>query len=226
MSGTGTLGANPTLGSLQNASVTPVVASPLDAFAFEGPLHFMARAIQHRLLRVFPAARFDHQLLDGRITKAQWARLTRRTPTVALGWAGVTPDRLAGNIFHGTAHWMVALVTRNEGGPTQRLLGDKLAPGVLALVRAAVLALEGYLIDPPDTPWAASGSIAVTNVSALYDDGWTDEALSVAGVELSVEYDEALPPALDTPNDLDAIAASWNFAPNGAWNDLWQRSAT
>ena len=217
-------------GALFPGSINPVVASPLDAFADEGPLHFIGRALGERLRRVFPEPKFDHQILDGKLTKSQWSRLTRRTPTVALGWGGITPDPRSPGLFHATSHWFLALITRNEAGPRQRLLGDRLAPGTLSMVRAAVLALNGYVIDPPDTPWAASGAVCIHALTPLYDDAWVDEALSVAGIELSVEYDEALPLALDTPNNLDAIQFNWAFTvpdgANGAWTDLTMGTLT
>jgi hypothetical protein len=191
-------------------------AGAFEGVAGEGPLHFTARALQARLQQVFPPRQFDWHWLDGKIGKQQWGVLTRRPPAVCLGWAGVTPGAEMGEVFEAHSHWFLALVTKNAGGPGPRMLGDKLAPGILSLARAATLALNGFVIDPPDTPWAASGAVRITDVAALTSDDWVDEALAAAGVSLSVPYQEMLPPGLDTPNHFDALAITWAFdPPNG-----------
>ena len=192
----------------------PVQTPTLDmaALSSEGPLHFTARALKAQLQTVFPPSRFDFHYLSGKLSVKSWQRLTRRTPAIALGWSGVDPMEGAGGAFFGVSHWFVALVTRNEAGPEQRLLGDKLAPGLLSLVRAATLALNGFTIDPPDTPWAASGSVQVRAMHLLDTEEWTDEACSIAGIDLNVEYVEQLYPGLDTPNAMDALSIGWSFA--------------
>jgi hypothetical protein len=192
-----------------------VPAGGLEGFAGEGPLHCTARALQQWLQLVFPANYFDWHWLDGKIGKTQWAALTRRCPTVALGFAGVAPERENADVFVGKSHWFLALVTRNTGGPQARLLGDKLAPGILSIVRAATVALNGFVIDPPDTPWSASGAVEITDVAALTSDDWIDEALAASGISLSVPYEETLLPGLDTPNHMDALSGTWSFDPPG-----------
>jgi hypothetical protein len=197
----------------------------LEAWAGEGPLHFMARGLQVRLQQVFPASGFDWHWLDGKISKAQWVKLTQRTPSVCVGFGGVGPSTANGETFMGRAHWFVSLVTRNPGSPQARLLGDRAAPGILALVRAATLALHGFRIDPPDTPWAASGAVEITDISALTSEDWIDEALAAVGISLSVPYEEALPPGLDTPNHFNALRTAWSFSPNGAWTDTFMEAS-
>jgi hypothetical protein len=199
-------------GSQRGGDLTPGVLAPLDALAGEGPLHFTARALHQRLTEVFPPARFDHQWIDGRLSKQQWARLTRKPPTVALGFGGITPDPRAGAIFHGTAHFMIALVAYNPAGPRERLMGDKVAPGMLAMIRAAILMLNGFEVRAPDTTWASTGAVEITTIAPVYDEAWVDEALSVTALEVGVQYDEALPPGLDTKNYLDAVSNTWTFA--------------
>ena len=197
----------------------------LEAFSGEGPLHFTALALKERLQMVFPATLFDWHWLDGKISKGQWGALTRRCPSICLGWAGVTPSGTNGEAFEGRSHWFLAVVTRNQGGPQYRLLGDSKGPGVLQMVRAATLALNGFVIDPPDTPWAASGAVEISDISALTSEDWTDEALAAAGISFSVPYQEALPPGLDTPNHFDALAVSWSFSPHGAWTDTFMEAS-
>jgi hypothetical protein len=192
----------------------------LAALTEEGPLHFTARALQAQLQRVFPANRFDWHWLDGKLTAKQWGRLTRRTPAVGLGWAGVTPNTRNSLGFFGASHWFLALVTRNEMSAEARLLGDKVAPGILSMVRAATIALNGYTVDPPDTPWQASGSTVITGVGAFYSDDWTDEASTLAGVDISVEYEEVLPASLNTPNAMNALQIAWGFPAQAQWTDL------
>ena len=200
----------------QGASAPQIVpAAGLEGLVGEGPLHFTARALQARLQLLFPPNYFDWHWLDGKIGKTQWDRLTRRCPSVCLGFAGVTPSASNGLAFEGKSHWFLALVTRNEGGPQARLLGDRLAPGILSVVRAATVALNGFVINPPDTPWCASGAVEVTDISALTSDDWTSEALAAVGINLAVPYEEVLPPGLDTPNRLDALSITWSFDPPG-----------
>jgi hypothetical protein len=215
------------------ASPVPVPATGpggpgLNAMSEEGPLHFTARALKARLQSVFPPSRFDFHYLDGKLGKTQWSRLTRRTPAVALGWAGVRPSDFDGGPFDGASHWFVALVTRNEAGPEQRLLGDRIAPGMLAMVRAATIVLQGFVIDPENTTWAASGAVQLRDVSAMYADDWTDDAASLVGIELDVHYQEMLPPSMDTPNSLDAVSIAWNFqgAPTNPQFTTLQENAT
>lgn len=207
-----------------NAAPAQSPTGGLEALGVEGPLHFTARALQVRLQSVFPAQRFDWHWLDGKIGKTQWGNLTRRTPSVCLGFAGITPSPANSTVFEGRSHWFLAVVTKNSGGPMGRLLGDKAAPGVLSLVRAATLALNGYVIDPPDTPWSASGAAEITDISALTSDDWVDEALAAAGISFSVPYEEALPPGLDTPNSFDALQIAWSFDPYGTWTDIIQEA--
>jgi len=210
-------GSNPAPGS---SSPQNLPATGLEGVSGEGPLHFTARALQARLQSVFPAARFDWHWLDGKIGKTQWGALTRRCPSICLGFAGVTPSPQNGEKFEGKSHWYLALVTRNAGGPMARLLGDKAAPGILAVTRAATVALNGFVIDPPDTPWAASGAVEITDVSALTSDDWTDEALAAVGISLTVPYEETLLPGLDTPNHFDALQVTWSFTPTASWTDI------
>ncbi len=206
-------------GSLPPGAVFPGVASPvqppspgLAALSDEGPLHFTARALQARLQTVFPATRFDFQFLDGKIGKTQWKRVTRRPPAIGVGWAGVKAGDWNGEQFGGISQWFVMLLVSNESGPGQRLLGDRASPGLLAMVRAATLALQGFTIANPDTGWAASGTVQVTSVAALYSDDWTDDAYALAGLELDVAYQETLIPGQDTINNMDALAIDWRFA--------------
>lgn len=208
-----------------SSSPQQVPVGGLEAWGLEGPLHFTARALKARLQGVFPAAGFDWHWLDGKIGKNQWGNLTRKTPSVCLGFAGVTPDASNGEVFAGKSHWFLALVTKNPGGPGPRLLGDRVAPGILALSRAATLALNGFVVDPPDTPWSATGAVEITDLSALTSDDWVDEALAAVGISFSVPYEERLPPGLDTVNHFDALKITWTFdAPNGTFGQVIQEA--
>jgi hypothetical protein len=194
------------------SSFQQLPAGALEGWSGEGPLHFMARALQARLQQVFPPQQFDWHWLDGKMGKQQWSALTRRCPAVCLGFAGVTPHAENAVIFGGDSHWFLAVVTRNTGGPMLRMLGDKFSPGVLSLIRAATLAVHGYLINPPDTPWAASGTVRVSDILALSSEDWVDEALAAGALSLTIPYEELLPPGLDTPNNMDALSETWAFA--------------
>lgn len=203
--------------------ITP--AGPLEAVTDEGPLHFTARALQQRLQFVFPPQRFDWHWLDGKIGKTQWAALTRRCPTIALGFAGITPSRDNATAFMGHSHWFLALATKNPDSPKARMLGDRFAPGILSLTRAATIAVNGFVINPPDTPWAASGAVEITDIAALTSEDWVDEALAAVGISLSVPYEEMLPPGLDTPNHFDALQVTWNFTPTASFTTNQETSA-
>ena len=198
----------------QTPTTTP--APGMEALAEEGPLHFVARALRAQLETVFPPGRFDFQYLDGKLGKTQWQRLTRRPPAVCVGWAGVTPQRQSQRVFEGVSHWFVGLLTKNANSPDARLLGDPMGPGVLTMVRAATIALQGMVIDPVETPWAASGAVQITGVHALYSDEFVDEYTTLAGIELDVAYEEALPAAWQTVNSLDALSVAWSFTAAGA----------
>jgi hypothetical protein len=204
-------------------------APGMEAVGEEGPLHFTARALAAQLQTVFPPNRFDFQYLDGKLGKTQWGRLTRRPPSVCLGWAGITPLPGNGCVFLGTSHWFVGLLTKNVHSPDARLLGDAVGPGILSMVRAATIALHGFTIDPAETPWAASGTAEITGIHALYNDEFTDEYTTLAGLDVSVQYEEVLPAGLDTINSCNALSVAWTFVAggaNGTWNELIQQVKT
>lgn len=208
------------------APATGAIAPGMEALPDEGPLHFTARALRAQLQTVFPASRFDFAYLDGKLTRAQWERLTRRPPSVCLGFAAVTPQAASG-AFIGVSHWFVGLLVRNDGGPEARLLGDRAGPGILSMVRAATIALNGFQIRPAETLWAASGAVEISAVTALETEPFAAEAISFTGLEVNVRYEEALPPDFDTINSLDALSIGWSFDAAGAtgtWNDVIQEA--
>ena len=81
------------------------------------------------------------------------------------------------------------------------------------MARIATVTLHGYLIDPPDMPWSASGSTIVNALGNIYNEDWGDQDTAVCALDVTVRYREALPPGLEQlpSNALLETAITWNF---------------
>lgn len=177
-------------------------------------LTFMPRAIEARLRTVFTTA-FDFALLpSGKLSKAKWQAVVRRVPMLGLGYLGCKPAEDNGRSFRAHALWELLLVTRGVT-PQQSLLGDVAAPGILSMIRAATVALQGYTIAPEGAPACASGSVAISSVDLALSDEFFGDDYCAASVILSVPYRETsagMTLSQPTVGELMAIAESWSFA--------------
>lgn len=221
MSGASFPGPVPAAGAPMPGVSSPVQlpAPGMAAVSAEGPLHFIARALMAQLTTVFPQNLFTAAYVDGKITREQWQQITRRPPAVLLGWAGCEPDREMGGVFEAHSKWFVGLVTKNLAGAQERLLGDRVGPGLLSMVRIASIALHGFVIAPKGQDWAASGAVQVTAANAMFLEDWIDADIAVAGLELSVPYRETLPPGFDTLARFATLGVTWNFPAGAEFTD-------
>lgn len=178
-----------------------------------GPISWMAQALQARLQCAFSPKYFNFHFMPAKPDKVWFQKFVTRYPAVLLGWTGVTGDKDDGGIFEGIAHWTVALATRNSSSVLARYMGDNLAPGLFPMARIATVTLHGYLIDPPDMPWSASGSTIVNALGNIYNEDWGDQDTAVCALDVTVRYREALPPGLEQlpSNALLETAITWNF---------------
>lgn len=188
-----------------SGTLTPALATP-------GPLEWMTAAIQARLQQAFPANLFGFAYMPAKADRAWFDKYLSRTPALALGWNGTQADSDEGRIFTGTAHWTLALITKNAGSVQARYVGDKLAPGLFAMARVATLMLHGFLIDPDGTPWTATGTIKVTAIGNLFNEEWGGEGTAIAALDLHVQYEEVPPPGLEQ------AASSGPLEMNIAWD--------
>ncbi len=175
-----------------------------------GPLSIIGRGIRARLEQVFPPAQFAHVWIPGRIDSRGWARLTRRTPAIALGFGGFNPAAQSQSIGH--SDWFVFLLTKNEAGDEQRLFGDRLAPGLFGLVEVAVASLHGHGIED-------GGTVMLRSATHTFVEDLADDGLALATLELLVPTDIGLADVLaggdaepGTANTQDIL---WDFATAG-----------
>lgn len=173
-----------------------------------GPLLGAQAALAARLRAYFPTPRFVHAALPPRLTKANWSDLLRRTPFVGLGWEALRPDVASGRILAARAQFLVVLVVRNLASHEARLMGDRVAPGLLGMVQVAAAALHGWTIL--GTPGRAEpvGDVRVEGVANLHADDWSDEAAAMAGLSISVGVNMATPDRLD---ELLRLGALWQI---------------
>ena len=179
-----------------------------------GPLHYIVDALQEQLKLVFPERLFTHDLMPGRLDKAEWERLVRREPFVGLGFLGVPPRSDDGRVFEGTAQISVLLVTKNAGVVRARFFGDGLGPGLFEMLHVAIAALHGFTINPDGTLWEAQGTARVKQAANVATPDWVAAHIAIAELMVEVPFQLTLPEALSgngNPGDLTTIAASWNF---------------
>ena len=170
-----------------------------------GPLALIARALQARLQLVFPATRFQHDIVPAKITPEIWKQLLRRTPFIGLGWNAVS-NQLDGRLFEGLSSWSVFLVIKNPASVPARYFGDTQGAGLFLLTQAAIGVLNGYTIE-------GFGSVRVRQAGNVYAESWDDDAAAVI-VDLDVTTTLALPELVSAPGDLNefsAMMAEWNF---------------
>ncbi len=170
-----------------------------------GPLALIARALQARLQLVFPATRFQHDIVPAKITPEIWKQLLRRTPFIGLGWNAVN-NGLDGRLFEGLSSWSVFLVVKNPASVPARYFGDTQGAGLFLLTQAAIGVLNGYTIE-------GFGSVRVRQAGNVYAESWDDDAAAVI-VDLDVTTTLALPELVSAPGDLNefsAMMAEWNF---------------
>jgi hypothetical protein len=183
------------------------------AFNDPPPLAMMALALRERLQAAFPPAQFDFAFAPAKADKVWFKKYLRRGPGVALSWNGCQGTKDDGGVWEGTAHWSVLLFTKNGSGVLERYMGDALAPGLFAMTRVATLILHGWLINPSNSAWSAQGACVVNAMGNTYNDEWGDEDTAVSALDLTVLYDETLPPGLEAAPSAAFLQdnITWNF---------------
>jgi hypothetical protein len=178
-----------------------------------GPLQLMSLMLQQRVQAIFPPSYFGFAWMPAKADRNWFKRYVPRCPAAALGWNGVA-DKDSAGVFAGIAHFTLALIVKNASSVQGRYLGDALGPGLMPMVRAATIALQGWVIDPPDNPFCAQGGVTVSAVANLYNEDWGDEDTAIAALELAVPYEETLPPGMEqVPAGPLALGITWNFDP-------------
>jgi hypothetical protein len=187
-------------------ALTPALADP-------GPLQWMAAGLQARLQAAFSPDFFTFGFMPARADRAWFKRHFMRLPGVALGWNGSKGVRDDGMPWTAEASWTVALITKNDGSPINRYVGDALAPGLFAMQRVATIILHGYLIEVESTGWTSSGTVIVNAAGNLYNEEWGDEQIAICALDLSIRYEETQPPGLEPnlPNGSLADLITWDF---------------
>lgn len=177
-----------------------------------GPLQVMGDALAARLKLVFPETKFQHEMVPAKVDAKEWRQLTRRTPFVGLAWNEVDANPAGGRPFDGHARWTVFLVTKNSRGVRERYWGDALAPGLFSMVHASISILNGYTI-------AAVGTAEVTRSTNLYAEGWDDNEMAMAAVDVTVGIAFDLADIVSPPDGLgvlNTLGISWDFSPSPA----------
>lgn len=177
------------------------MADPLQILLTQSPLAAIDREIEARLKGLFPEKQFDHVVLPPRLTPAVWEQLTRRTPCIARGWAGITPSKGNARGFNGEADFAVWLVVRHDR-PLDQLRGADAKPGLYGLTAMTVALLQGHTVPQV-------GSIQVTACEHTFAEGFNDERTAIVALSLKVAfnlYDTLDPGAID---DFLRLGVTW-----------------
>jgi hypothetical protein len=177
-----------------------------------GPLQLMGDALIARLKLVFPETKFQHETVPAKVDANQWRKLTQRTPFIGLGWNDAEAGHNGGRPFDGQARWTVFLVTKNIRGTRERYWGDALAPGLFRMVHGAIAMLNGFTIP-------GVGTAEVTRAANMYAEGWDDNDMAMAAVDLTVGLTIDLANSVSPPDGLDPfhnLGISWDFDPSAA----------
>lgn len=191
-----------------------------------GPMDRFAAALEDRLKTVFPPTRFTMDWVPASPSQSQWLRLLRKPPFIGLGWTMIDPVHGgAQRQFIGDITFTVLLAVSNEAGPRNRLLGDKMAPGVMTLAQVAAVILHGHT-------FADLGTAHVTQIAHASLDGFEAENLGMAQIMLKIPLRIGLADVLDgddlTPDTLSELSIAWSFdgGANPALSDLITTGAT
>ena len=188
----------------------PVVPAPLIA---GGQLAAIHAGLAARLQAAFPAVQFQFEVLPPRISKADWDRLTRKTPTVGLGWVSMQPESSGARVWRGVSKWMVVLVAQGSD-PAAQMLGQTVGAvaiaGLYGMTSVAAAALHGLSI-------ADIGTAVVGPGTPIYAEDWTKADVEHAALDVTVPFSLTDDAGLAALNDfLTAGVAYENLAPLGA----------
>lgn len=182
-----------------------------------GPIAAIGLALAERLKLAFPPEKFEHHFVPAKLDGAVWAKLLRRTPFVAVGFAAVEGNRGgSSSLFTGTTGWTIFLATRNERGPRERFFGDSMAPGALQMAQAAIVVLHGYrlLVDG-----VGVGTVNVQSAANSYAEDWKDDAVALVTLEALVPVSLSVPAVLGgddvVPGSIDGAVITWSFDGGG-----------
>lgn len=188
----------------------------MTTLASPGPLAKTALALQTRLQVAFPPALFAFDFVPAKVTKETWRKLTRKTPFIGIGWADIEGGRNL-RFFQGESRWSVFLATKNTSGILGRYFGDALAPGLFTMVEAATAALQGFTI--PDV-----GSTGITRGSNVFVEGWDDEDMVVATLDVTVGLTIRMADVLLNVGDegeFNELSIDWNFGAGTVLSDAY-----
>lgn len=170
--------------------------------AVDGVIAVAARALEERLRRFFPAEKFVIELMPAAITEAVWMQLSQRSPFVGVAFQDLVVSESAGVNPAVTMRFQVHLVVTATTAK-QRLLGDKMGPGIVNMLAVAVLGLHAWAI--PDVGTVFCGTSQTLTGKFLRNDQ------AVIGIPVHVSTtlvpDEAVA-ALDDLADIDMV---WTF---------------
>jgi hypothetical protein len=179
-------------------------------FINPGQLQQLGTALIAQVQIAFPPTLFQFEVMPSKLTPQAWTALVRRVPFVGLGWNGVEPAPDMGRGFRGVSRWTLYLVTRNSAGELGRYFGDAQGPGLLQMVQAAVVLLQGADIG-------GVGTAAVRSVANAVAEGWEGGNAVIAAVDIDVPVDLTLRNSIDGASvDMDALktlAIAWDFLP-------------
>jgi hypothetical protein len=180
------------------------VTPGLNALAKDNLITAQAAAIEDAARAMFPAGKFNFEVLPAALTREVWAQTFRRLPAVAVQFASLAVDARSGRLPNVTATWNVYLVLDNPAGPASRLLGDAAAPGLAGMMVLAMLALHG--LSRPGL-----GSARVTAAEPLGAE-WLPLNVAAAGLTLAFGPDLLIDPAAaDGLADFLRHGAEWDF---------------
>jgi hypothetical protein len=191
------------------------------SLADPGPVQLVARELETRLKQIFPEKYFVFAWMPAKADRTWFDRYIKRTPAIALGWDGIAPSMDNGRVFAGSMVFSLTCITKNAHSIQGRYYGDALSPGLLAMVRVAAVALQGWVVDPPDNPFCAQGAVQVAAVENIVPEEWVTDDTAVAALKLVIPYEENLPPGMEMdPAGPLELKVGWDFGDDITVNEI------
>ena len=171
------------------------------------PISEIHLAIEPLLRPWFPADRWQIDTVPSPLSLGDFQRLMRGTAWMGIAWREFRIEQGAGRQLKGVHDLMLTIAVKNVSGIQQRLMGDRLGPGLYPALATAAGALHGRnLVD--------YGSLHVTRAGQAYAEGYGDLTVAIGVVELQCMTMHA--PNLGEPAaapDFTKLVSDWVLSP-------------
>lgn len=144
------------------------------------PISAAFPVLEQRLRSFFLKERWDFHVVSDPMSVEEFMAIVRRTPCLGLSWRQLNPqDQKVGRRFQGVLGLRLTIVVKNQNAVKDRLLGDRLGPGLLPSVAGAIVLLNGFTVD-------GLGTFSVTAAAQAYAEGYGDKGMAIATVDIAL----------------------------------------